>query len=89
MTVYAKDREEVIKALKACFHEHTLKDLGQPTCLKCIYFKGKNCIRHMHSDALELLNNQTKLIEEAYDKGWSEGREDLRIEMEENADVGL
>lgn len=76
--MYAKSREDVMQALNLCVK------LDVSICMECPYFNEDSCLHCLHSDVLELLNNQNKMIDEAYDNGWSEGYNEHRIDMEED-----
>ena len=59
------DREKVIKGLTICRH----KAICQENCMECPYIYDKraersNCEGVLHEDALALLKEQQKLIDE-------------------------
>lgn len=54
--------EKAIKGLECCT---TIGEVGFPICDKCPYFEYGSCpnLDEMHTDALELLKEQEKVIE--------------------------
>ena len=64
------DREKVIKALEC----HQTQENGNAwNCVGCPYIWTDDCTEHMAKDALELLKEQQKLIDDITQRRMSDG----------------